>query len=217
MTKTVVLLSGGLDSSANLAFAVERDSVVLALTARYGQRAQEREVAAARALCEYYQVPHAVVDLQWLGALGGSALTDVTAAMPALATSELDNREVTEASAKQVWVPNRNGVLLNVAAAYAETLGALRIAVGFNREEAATFPDNTQAYLEALTAAFYYSTANHARVFSYTVAMDKKEIVAALRGLSRSFPFQLLWSCYEASEKPCGECESCRRLARALV
>lgn len=216
MIRTVVLLSGGLDSSANLALAVERDSVALALTARYGQRAAEREVMAARALCDYYRVPHAVVDLPWLGALGGSALTDKSATMPALATSQLDDRVATEASARQVWVPNRNGVLLNVAAAYAERLGAKRIAVGFNREEAATFPDNTQAYLEALTQAFYYSTANQARVFSYTVAMDKKEIVAQLKALVQPFPFAMIWSCYEASEKPCGECESCRRLARAL-
>lgn len=216
MTKTVVLLSGGLDSSANLALAVERDSVALALTARYGQRAAEREVVAARALCDYYRVPHAVVDLPWLGALGGSALTDKTALMPALATSQLDDRTATEASARMVWVPNRNGVLLNVAAAYAERLSASRIAVGFNREEAATFPDNTQAYLEALSEAFQYSTANHARVFSYTVAMDKKEIVAQLKALAKPFPFSLIWSCYEASEKPCGKCESCLRLARAL-
>src|SRR4051812_4862982 len=74
VAKSVVLLSGGLDSSANLALCREKDHPVLALTVRYGQRAQDREVQAARALSQFYDVKHEVVDIPWLGSWGGSAL-----------------------------------------------------------------------------------------------------------------------------------------------
>lgn len=214
----VILLSGGLDSSANLALAVERAQVALAVTVDYGQRAAKAEVRAARRLCEHYGVPHRVLRQEWLGELGGSSLTDQGSAVPAIASVDLDTIAVTAGTARAVWVPNRNGVLIHAAAAIAERMGADAVVVGFNREEATTFPDNSRAYLEAVTLALSYSTANQVKVISYTVDMDKKEIVRTLDvGLSRPFPWDLIWSCYQGGDYPCGECESCRRLQRALV
>jgi 7-cyano-7-deazaguanine synthase len=216
-TKSIVLLSGGLDSSANLALAVERDEVLCAVTVDYGQRAAAREISAAREMCEYYGVPHRGLDLRWLGEIGGSALTDRSSLMPDPGARHLDDAQVTAQTAKAVWVPNRNGVLINAAVALAERLGAARVVVGFNREEAATFPDNSQSFLDALCAAFKFSTSNGVVAFCYTTAMDKRQIVATLRGgLSKAFPFEKIWSCYQGDEKPCGVCESCRRLTRAL-
>jgi 7-cyano-7-deazaguanine synthase len=214
--RSVILLSGGLDSAANLAICVERDEPVLALTTDYGQRAFEPELRAARSLCDYYGVRHASADLRWLGALGGSSLTSRDSAVPDVATALLDDARTTQASAKAVWVPNRNGVLINVAAAYAERLGATRVVVGFNVEEAATFPDNSAEYLARATAGLAYSTANQVSVYCYTTALNKRQIVADLRGLARAFPFERIWSCYQSGPEPCGACESCRRLTRAL-
>ena len=94
--RSLVLLSGGLDSAANLAFCREYDDPVLAVTVRYGQKAQDKEVSAARKLCEVYEVEHRVLDLQWLGALGGSSLTSDKTSVPKVATRDLDDREVTE-------------------------------------------------------------------------------------------------------------------------
>ncbi len=216
-TRSVILLSGGLDSAANLALGAKRCQIVLALTADYGQRAAAREKEAAVKLAEIYDVPHQTLDLRWLGALGGSALTDTKLEMPVLPRSLLDNQAESESTAKRVWVPNRNGVLINVAAAYAERLGANRVLVGFNREEAATFPDNSQAFLDRATGALSYSTANGVQVHCYTTAMDKREIVAALRAECPEFPFAHLWSCYHGGATPCGACESCERLARAQL
>jgi 7-cyano-7-deazaguanine synthase len=213
---SVILLSGGLDSTANLAFACEHDEPVLALTIRYGQRAAEREVIAARALCEYYRVEHQVMDLSWLGALGGSSLTQSSLSVPELKTSELDDLSVIQDTAKSVWVPNRNGVFINVAAAWAERRGAKRVVVGFNREEATTFPDNSIDFLNRSTRALELSTANHVEVFCYTAAWDKREIVRELEKLSKPFPFEKVWSCYMGDETACGKCESCQRLSRAL-
>jgi len=206
-----------LDSSANLAFCREHDEPVLALTARYGQRAQDREVAAARKLCEHFGVRHEVLELPWLGAVGGSSLTEVNLVLPSLAQAELDDRDLTTRSAKSVWVPNRNGILINAAAAYAERLGARRVVVGFNIEEASTFPDNSEEFLKRASRALEYSTSNQVEVFCYTTELNKTQIVRELRGLRSRFPFELLWSCYKGEEKPCGECESCQRQARALA
>lgn len=213
---SVVLLSGGLDSSANLAFAAERDPVVLALHIDYGQRAAAPEWKAARAIAEYYGVKIERLTLPWLGALGGSSLTDRSKDVPELRSDELDTLSKTQETAKSVWVPNRNGVLLNVAAAYADRFRAKRIVVGFNREEAATFPDNSQTFLDQSTRAFSSSTQNSVEAFCYTTAMDKTEICQALKKQSRPFPYALVWSCYHAGAEPCGRCESCGRHDRAL-
>lgn len=215
--RSVILLSGGLDSAANLALCHVHDEPVLALTADYGQRAARPEWEAAEALSRHYGVPHERVDLRWLGALGGSSLTQLEGEpVPRLTTDQLDDVAVTRESAKSVWVPNRNGVLISVAAAYAERLGATRLVVGFNREEAATFPDNSKDFLERATRALALSTANQVAVHCYTVELDKREIVERLIREAPGFPYESLWSCYLGEIRPCGLCESCRRLARAL-
>lgn len=214
--KSVVLLSGGLDSSANLAMAVEKDEPLLAITADYGQRASRKEISAARALCDHYGVPHETVELPWLGRLGGSSLTDTAREVPVIAGDSLDDSRITRGTAAAVWVPNRNGILIGVAAAYAERLKAECVLVGFNREEAATFPDNSEKFLQKSAEALALSTANSVRVYSYTVGWDKRQIVTELGRLRNPFPFERVWACYHGGEKPCGECESCRRFARAL-
>jgi 7-cyano-7-deazaguanine synthase len=215
--RSIVLLSGGLDSATNLALCAEHDQPVLAITLDYGQQAARREVEAARRLAEYYAVPHRALEIPWLGALGGSALTDQSIPLPELKRSELDDAGTTQESARAVWVPNRNGLFLQVAGAWAEHLNCTRVVVGFNREEAATFPDNSEAFLDATSAAFRYSTrGGTVQAFSYTVRWNKREMVQALRQLGRPFPFEQVWSCYRGGEQPCGQCESCQRQARAL-
>ena len=213
--RAVVLLSGGLDSAANLALCRENDEAVLAITVRYGQKASDQEVRAARLLCHYYDIRHEVIELEWLGALGGSSLTDSGETIPSIKTSELDNLKVTTATAKSVWVPNRNGVLIQAAAAFAERFRADYVVVGFNREEAATFPDNSSDFIERSNQALELSTASGVKVHSYTVDLDKTEIVQQMKKLEKKFPFEMIWSCYQGGASPCGDCESCRRFARA--
>jgi 7-cyano-7-deazaguanine synthase len=219
--KSVILLSGGLDSTANLAFADYFDEVVLALTIDYGQRAVKPEIAAAKKFCEYYQVSHRILDLKWLGELGGSALTSHSIDVPTMAADQLDDQKASETSAKAVWVPNRNGLMINVAAAIAESMKAQQVVVGFNKEEAATFPDNSSQFLGVASLALRYSTGNHVKVSCYTDMMVKTEIVQALQNLPKKFPFESVWSCYHSGEstsgKMCGECESCKRFFRATA
>ena len=213
--KSVILLSGGLDSSANLAFAHYFDEPALALTVDYGQKAAKSEIEASKKFAAYYQVPHRILDLKWLGALGGSALTSDALSIPQMESSKLDDLKTTEGTAKQVWVPNRNGLLINAAASIAESMGAHQVVVGFNKEEAATFPDNSSQFLGVITLSLRYSTKNGVKVACYTDMMVKTEIVQALRNLEKPFPFEHVWSCYSSGEKMCGKCESCQRFLRA--
>jgi 7-cyano-7-deazaguanine synthase len=118
-------------------------------------------------------------------------------------------------SAAAVWVPNRNGVFINIAAAFAESLGCEAVVCGFNAEEGQTFPDNTAEYAQAATAALAYSTLSQVRVWSPTQDLTKVEIVALARRIGA--PLQHVWSCYEPGPEPCGECESCLRFARAMA
>jgi 7-cyano-7-deazaguanine synthase len=213
--RSLILLSGGLDSAANLAFAHYFDTPVLALTVDYGQRAVLPEIRAAKLFADYYGVPHQVLDLKWLGALGGSALTSNAIDIPNMATDKLDDLKTATSTAKSVWVPNRNGLLINAAAAIAESMKAQQVVVGFNKEEAATFPDNSSQFLGVSTLSLKYSTSNGVKVACYTDMMMKTEIVQSIRNLPTKFPFEHVWSCYHGGEKMCGECESCKRFIRA--
>lgn len=210
----LILLSGGLDSAFNLAQSARHGRARLALTIAYGQRAEKAELEAAEKLAKHYGVEWRCVDLRWLGAINKTGLTRPDQALPSLKSEELDDAALTDASMKAVWVANRNGVFLNVAAAYAEALGIDAVLAGFNREEAATFPDNSVAYMEALEKAFSFSTLNKVKVRSYTKELDKREILK--EALSIALPMDLVWSCYEAGPARCWKCESCMRTERAL-
>ena len=212
--RAVVLLSGGLDSLVAAALTRAEAALVLALTCDYGQRAAAREAEAARLQAQWLGCPHEVIALPWLGALGGNALTDPARTLPEPSAEQLDAAEITTESARAVWVPNRNGVLVNVAAAYAERLAAEWVVCGFNAEEAATFPDNSRAFMQAADGLWQYSTATGVRLYSPTADLDKPEIVR--RGRALGAPLELVWSCYLGEAEQCGRCESCRRLSRAL-
>jgi 7-cyano-7-deazaguanine synthase len=213
--RCVSLLSGGLDSVVATAACAREHEVALALTFDYGQRAAAAEIAAARRTSQALNVRHQAVELPWLGAITHTALVDRSASLPAPNEDALDDAERAQASAAAVWVPNRNGVFINVAAAFAESLGCEVVVCGFNAEEGRTFPDNTPAFAAAATAALGYSTANHVRVISPTQDLTKAEIVALGRRLGA--PLEHVWSCYEVGPQPCETCESCLRFARALA
>ena len=213
MTKSVVLLSAGLDSTVNLKCALDEGPVVAALTGDYGQRAARREVRYAKAMCERLRVRHEIVPLRWLGRVTNGALVNDRRAMPHPRPDRLDDPSAARRSAERVWVPNRNGVLLSVAAAYAEALGADEVVTGFNVEEAATFPDNSPEFVEAFNRTLRLSTRTGVRVKSYTARRRKAAILRL--GVKIGAPLDLIWCCYEGGRRMCGRCESCLRLLRA--
>ncbi|NJL24493.1 MAG: 7-cyano-7-deazaguanine synthase QueC [Calothrix sp. SM1_5_4] len=213
--KAIVLLSGGLDSTYNLFKAVRQLKVARTLTFNYGQKAAGKEIETARRLSSDLGVAHQVVELPWFRDFTHTALVASGVEVPSGVEVRIDSVEHSLRTAKSVWVPNRNGILLNIAAGFAEGLGAQYVIPGFNLEEAQTFPDNTDAFLRSLDQAFSYSTASRVRTQCFSVHLDKGQIVA--EGKALGLPFARLWPCYFAGDKWCGRCESCQRYARALA
>ena len=185
----------------------------MALTFNYGQRAATKEIEKSKEICASLGVPHQVVELPWFKQFTQTSLVGKTA-VPVGGEVSIDDLKKSFETAKAVWVPNRNGIFLNIAAGFAEGLGADFIIPGFNAEEAATFPDNTGEFLQALETSFSFSTANRIKTKCYSITLNKTQIVA--EGVALKMPFQSLWPCYFAQEHWCGQCESCQRYLRAL-
>ena len=208
---SLVLLSGGLDSTVNLYEAHLDVGVAVALFIDYGQRAAEREASMAQASCRHLGVDFLRLSLPFIKDFGGSSLTDRN---KSLATQvAIDDLQASTASAKNVWVPNRNGIFLNVAAGFAESMDLKYVIPGFNLEEATTFPDNSADFLDAMNRSLSFSTANQVELRCYTLKLHKTAIYRRAKELGVIEDY--LWPCYESGEKHCGVCESCLRFYRA--
>lgn len=214
MEKSILILSGGFDSTVSAFIAKQKTAPILALTFDYGQRAARREIDAASKTARRLSIPHRIMSLGWLAEITQTSLVNRKEKIPALKENELDNLEWTLQTAKSVWVPNRNGVFLNIAAAFAESLKATLLVTGFNAEEGITFPDNSASFGRTADDFFWFSTLNKVKVTSFTQGMNKIEI--AKKGKELGIDFNEIWFCYEGEERPCRKCESCQRSMRAF-
>jgi len=212
-TSYVTLLSGGLDSTVATYAAAQQGPVALALVFDYGQHAAKREIDAAKAIAKRLKAEWKVIQLPFLQEVTKTSLVMNEKVIPQIKMAQLDDRSEAEKSASQVWVPNRNGLFLNIAASMAEGLGYSEIVVGFNAEEAATFPDNSANFVARAEGFFELSTLSRIKVVAPTIGWSKTEIVKA--GLRWDVPFAEVWSCYRGGKKMCARCESCLRSMRA--
>jgi 7-cyano-7-deazaguanine synthase len=212
--KSIVLLSGGLDSAVNTSIAAIKTNLSLALIFDYKQKCFSREFEAAGKIAKFCNVTLNVVDLPWLGYLTSTSLCNPEKAIPIFLDKLPEDLESLNSSAKDVWVPNRNAIFIDIAAAFAENFGLDLIITGFNAEEGETFPDNSKAFVESINQSLSLSTMHKCRVHSYTIDINKTEIVKL--GMEYGTPFEYIYSCYAGDEKMCGICESCKRSIRAL-
>ena len=208
MNKSIILLSGGLDSFVTLGYSIKHTdyNVSLALTFDYGQKSASEEIVASRKICEYYGVEHKVIILDWLKEITKTSLvSDKNIPSEGFATKK---------SAEAVWVPNRNGLFLNIAACFCDSFGYNYILYGANKEEGATFTDNTEEFRSQITCCFKTSTLVHPVVVAPLINYNKDDIVRI--AVEDSLPLELVRSCYNSGEKHCGHCESCYHLKKAL-
>ena len=160
MVKSAILLSGGLDSLVSLGLKKEELNITLALTFDYGQKSAKQEIETSKKICEYYNVEHKVIKLDWLKDITHTALCSDAEVPTGDALNNLEN------SAKSVWVPNRNGLFLNIAGSFADANGFDYILIGANKEEGQTFPDNTQEFIDAVNREFKYSTRKQPNIIA---------------------------------------------------
>ena len=212
MKKAISVLSGGLDCT--VATSVFKDDFEIhAITFDYGQKAFKRELRAAKEICNKMGWTHEVIDIPWLAQISNSSLnTDED--IPEPSESDLDNLEKSAQSASSVWVPARNMVFTSIAVSYAESIGAEKIIVGWDAEEAATFPDNSKEFLETFNELIDVGSPDKIKIEAPLIELNKEEIVKL--GLNIGAPIELSYSCYKGSDKQCGVCESCMRRKRAF-
>ena len=204
MSRGIILLSGGLDSLVSLGLTKDKYNIDLALTFDYGQKSAKQEIEAAKKICDYYGILHKVIKLDWLKEITHTALV-----------ADIDLPKGIQNTSDSVWVPNRNGLFLNIAGSFADAQGYDYIIFGANKEEGQTFPDNTKEFTDRINAEFDFSTTKHPKVIAPLINSDKNDIVK--QALAHSLPLELVHSCYNNSERNCGICESCTRLKNALT
>ncbi|MFH1844967.1 MAG: 7-cyano-7-deazaguanine synthase QueC [bacterium] len=197
----VVLLSGGLDSCVCLAEARRRFRPAL-LHVNYGQRTEQRELRAFRAIADSYgDQLRLVAEAGYFAQIGGSSLVDPDLAM--------ERGLPTEAAVPSTYVPFRNAHILAIGVSWAEVIGATALFIGAVEEDSSGYPDCTEAFYSRYQAAVDAGTRPETRIRIHTplLHLDKARIV--VRGVELAAPLHLTWSCYSDSEKACGQCESC--------
>ena len=204
--RAVVLLSGGLDSATCLAIAREDGFDAYALSVAYGQR-HAAELSASKRVAEALgAVEHRLARVD-LGQFGGSALTDAGIAVPIEAEGE--------GGIPVTYVPARNTVMLSLALAWAEVLGAQAIYVGVNAVDYSGYPDCRPAFIEAFAELARVATkagveGHPLEIRAPLLHLSKAEIIR--RGIALGVDYALTVTCYQADDegRACGACEACR-------
>jgi 7-cyano-7-deazaguanine synthase len=209
--RAVVLVSGGVDSATTLALAREQGFACYALSVDYGQR-HRLELEAARRVAESLgAVDHRSIRLD-VGWMGGSALTD----------RHIDVPEAPSTGIPVTYVPARNTLLLAMALAWAETLGARDIYYGANAIDYSGYPDCRPAFVEAFEHLANVATkagveGERFRIHAPLIAMSKAEIIGT--GARLGVDYGLTLSCYQPNDagEACGQCDSCRLRAQGFA
>lgn len=197
MEISIVLLSGGIDSAVALAWDLEDGHDAYALTVDYGQQNRVEEIRAARKIAEHYHVTHEVVsiDLNYvaarlLGNGGARTLEELRKLSP-------------------FYVPGRNTLFISLALAWAETLGAGRVILSANADDAKSFPDCRPEFFRAATALAHVGTVSQPSIVAPFALMPKCHVIRA--GNKLGVPFQLTFTCYlpQQGGVPCGTCDAC--------
>ena len=200
----VVLLSGGLDSATALAIAREQGFSCYALSVDYGQRHAAELEAARRVARAAGAREHRVMRVDLAG-IGGSALTDASIAVPETPTTGIP----------VTYVPARNTIMLALALAWAEVLGAQHVFIGVNVLDSSGYPDCRPEFIAAFGALAALATragveGSPCRVHTPLISWSKAEIIRA--GTRLGVDYAQTVSCYQADAagRGCGRCDACR-------
>ena len=210
MTKCVVPVSGGLDSTVILHWVVSEGHDVHAVSFNYGQRHFEQEMKQAVENCKNLDVPHKVINL--------SFFKDI------VDTSSLVNDDIAVAKTKDVlgdpqtvnYVPNRNMMMLSICTAYAESLGAAQVYHGSALVDSqAGYWDGSIEFIRAINNVNSLNRRDRVEIIAPLITKSKKDIIEL--GKNVGVDFKKTWTCYEGGEQACGECPACSSRIQGFI
>jgi 7-cyano-7-deazaguanine synthase len=210
MSKALVVLSGGQDSTTCLYWAIAqfgRDNVTT-LTFDYGQR-HRIELDCARQVAAFAGVPNAILPINTFAALGGNALTDKAVAVK----TELNP----QTQLPNTFVPGRNLIFLTFAAAYAYSRSIEHLVAGMAQTDYSGYPDCRQDTLIALEQAIRLGMAFNITLHTPLMFKSKKETVELAGALGALPAVAYTHTCYNGQQPPCGECHACRLRAKGFA
>ncbi|NIA08372.1 MAG: 7-cyano-7-deazaguanine synthase QueC [Nitrospiraceae bacterium] len=197
----ICLVSGGLDSCVTAAIAMQSCRPAF-LHMNYGQRTEKRELKAFEAIADYYGVKERLVaDISYLKAIGGSALTDCSIAVP--------EDSLGKTGIPITYVPFRNSHILAVATSWGEVIGARYIYIGAMELDSSGYPDCRKSYFAAYNHLIREGTRPETDIEIVTPLIDCDKEMVVRKGLALKAPLDLTWSCYQNQDIACGKCESC--------
>ena len=205
--KAVVLLSGGMDSAVALHEARARHEVVGAVSFDYGSKHNHKEIPCAAWQCRQWKIPHQVIALDFVPALFASALLQSGGAIP--------DGHYEEETMKQTVVPFRNGIMLSIAAGYAESIGAAGLVIAAHAGDHAIYPDCRESFMQAMGEAMRLCTYAGIELLRPFIHFTKAQIAA--RGQKLGVDFSQTWSCYKGGEIHCGTCGTCVERREAFI
>lgn len=203
--KAVIVFSGGMDSRTVLAKAVRQKRDCYAITMFYGQR-HNKEIEYAKNVCDELGIRHKVVDLSFMSAIcGDNSLTG---------TKPVPEGHYEANSMKDTVVPNRNMILLSIALAYAESLGAEEVWYGAHSGDHHIYPDCRPVFVDRMNALAKVASEKGIAIKAPYLQGNKHTIL--LDGMKLGVDYAKTWTCYNGREKACGVCGSCQERLEAF-
>jgi 7-cyano-7-deazaguanine synthase len=205
--KVVVLLSGGMDSVSALYHAEKEHEIVGALSFDYGSKHNPLEIPFAVRHANRLGVSHHTIRLDFINQLFQSDLLKSGGAIP--------DGHYEEANMKQTVVPFRNGIMLAVAAGFAESVGASALVIAAHSGDHAIYADCREDFMQSISDSIRLGTYAEIQVLRPFIHLTKAQIAA--RGHSLGVDFAQTWSCYKGGEIHCGTCGTCVERREAFM
>lgn len=205
--KVVVLCSGGMDSVVALHDAHQQHDVLAVLSFHYGAKHNDREIPFAKHHAGKLAIPHFGIPLAFIGEHFASDLLT--------SGGEIPKGHYEEQTMKQTVVPFRNGIMLSIAAGFAESKDAGGLVIAAHSGDHAIYPDCREDFMRPMAEAIRLGTYAGIELIRPFIAINKAGI--ALRGHELGVDFSKTWSCYVGGETHCGECGTCVERREAFL
>jgi 7-cyano-7-deazaguanine synthase len=205
--KVVVLLSGGMDSVSALYDAKQKHEVVGAISFDYGSKHNHKEIPFAAYHSRKFNIEHRIIHLDFVGELFKSDLLKSGGQIP--------DGHYEEETMKATVVPFRNGIMLSIAAGFAESRAAEGLVIAAHAGDHAIYPDCREEFMKSMADAIRIGTYAGIKLLRPFIAMTKAEIAA--RGHALGIDFSQTWSCYKGFPLHCGTCGTCVERREAFL